>query len=348
MTDRPWRVAISSRDFELTPDPIRYLADHGCEIVRLTREGFWADSHILGDELVETLDGIDAIIGGPHLTPSVIARLTTLKHVSRRGLGYDMIAIDDATRAGLVVTITPHTTEDGVADHAFALMLAAARGIALADRRLRAGEWTAITGTELWRKTLGIVGMGRIGRKIARRARGFDMQVLAHDVYVPDGGVDADGVRYCGLDELLAESDIVSLSVNLNESTRHLIGPMELARMKPTATLINTSRGAVVDEEALYQALADGMIASAGIDTYEGERADGTRLIDLDNVVLTPHMGGHTVEGTARANMRAARNVIGVRDGWLDDENDVVNPAAWVSRIAREGIFADIAVAPKA
>jgi phosphoglycerate dehydrogenase-like enzyme len=167
------------------------------------------------------------------------------------------------------------------------------------------------------------------------------MEVLAFDVN-PAQDVDATAarVRYCSLPELLEQADFVSVNVNLSDSSRHLIGPAELGMMKKGAIIVNTSRGPVIDEAALYDALASGQIAAAGIDTFEGEREHTTRLSELPNTVLTPHMGGHTVEGTTRANMRAARNVVGVRQGRLDSEADLVNPGTWPRRLAGQGRFA--------
>lgn len=217
-----------------------------------------------------------------------------LKAVANMAVGYDNINIDECTRRGILVTNTPDVLTETTADLAFGLILAVARRIGEAERFLRAGRWDTwdpllMVGTDVHGATLGIVGMGRIGRALARRARGFDMEVI---YYSRTAKSDDPKVRWVPLDLLLKESDLVSLHLPLSEQTVGVIGEREIALMKPTAILINTARGALIDEDALFQALASGRIGGAGLDVYRNEPiSPASPLLQLENVVLLPHIG---------------------------------------------------------
>jgi len=247
-----------------------------------------------------------------HIDAELLARAPRLRAVANCAVGYDNIDLRAATARRIVVTNTPDVLTESSADLAFALLLAAARRVAEGDRLVRAGRWRGwapdlLLGHDVHGATLGIVGYGRIGAAVARRALGFDMRVLyAQRRRAADP---PPGVRRVSLARLLATADFVSLHVPLTPATRHLIGARELARMKRGAVLVNTSRGPVVDEAALARALARGRIAAAGLDVFEHEPHVSPALCALPNVVLTPHVASATTTTRDRMAILAARNL---------------------------------------
>jgi glyoxylate reductase len=240
--------------------------------------------------------------------------------VANMAVGYDNIDVKAARQRGVVVTNTPGVLDETTADVAFMLMLAAARRLGEGERLLRAGKWEywgpkQLRGLDVWGKRLGIVGMGRIGQAVARRAKGFGMEIL---YYNRSRKVDAEKeleARYLELDELLSESDFVSIHTPLTDETRHFIAAEELEKMKPGAVLVNTSRGPVVDEGALADALKDGRIFAAGLDVYEEEPKVHPKLLELENVVLAPHLGSASIETRDKMATLAAENVRAVLSG---------------------------------
>ena len=245
-----------------------------------------------------------------------VLSLPGLRIVSNVAVGFDNIDLEAATRHGVMVTNTPGVLTDTTADFAFALLMAAGRRVAEGDRALRRGEFhgwgiDTLLGQDLHGATLGLVGVGRIGGAVARRAKGFDMQILYTDaVSLPQEVEQELGARRVELPELLRESDFISLHVPLTEETRHLISSEELAQMKRTAVLVNTSRGPVVDEAALAAALAEGQIFAAGLDVFEREPEVHPALLGLENVVLTPHIASGSVRTRSEMCAIAARNLI--------------------------------------
>jgi glyoxylate reductase len=249
-----------------------------------------------------------------------------LRIVANLAVGFDNVDVAAATERGVLVTTTPDVLTDATADLAWTLILAAARRVAEADRFARSGEWTAWSGLALLgapvaARTLGIVGLGAIGAAVARRARGFDMPVLytnRHRNLDAEQTLSAHGgpaPRFVPLDELLERSDIVSLHAPLNDDSRHLIDATALARMKPTAILVNTARGPLVDEPALVAALRDGTIAAAGLDVFEHEPALAPGLADLPNTVLLPHIGSATRDTRAAMVRLCCDNIVAVLSG---------------------------------
>jgi len=239
-----------------------------------------------------------------------------LRMIANFGVGFDNIDVGAASERGIPVSNTPDVLTDATADLTFTLMLAVARRVLEGDRITRAGQfrfWAPMhfLGQDVSGKTLGIIGLGRIGRAAARRAKGFQMEVLYHSRRRLDSVQEKDlGIKYCDLDTLLGRSDFVSLHVPLTGVTRHLIGREELGLMRPSAYLINTSRGPVVDEGALLEALRKGVIAGAGLDVYEHEPDLTPGLARLQNVVLLPHVGSATIETRTNMGLRAARNLL--------------------------------------
>ena len=244
-----------------------------------------------------------------------------LQVIANVAVGFDNIDIPAATERGIVVTNTPGVLTDTTADLAFTLLLAAARRIAEADRFLRAGRWhqweiDLLCGHDIHGHTLGILGLGRIGQGMARRAGGFDMRVVYHDMHRATPEQEREwGIEYVDKETLFGESDFLSIHVPLTRETRHLVGAAELERMKPTAVLVNTARGPVVDEKALADALESGRIASAGLDVFEAEPQVEARLLALENVVLVPHIGSASIKTRTRMCTMAAENAAAVVGG---------------------------------
>lgn len=306
-----WRVLCTARGFDRTPEAIALLEAAGCAFVRTPYCGDRFDYELTGESLIALLDGIDGYIAGSALVSSaVFGHAPQLKIVSRRGVGYERIDLDTALARGVTVTITTGANQHAVADHVFALLLAVARGIVVGHNGIIAGRWQATSGPELGGKTLGIIGLGRVGKGVARRARGFDMNVIASDPVRDERFAAECGVAYVGLDELLARADAISINATFNPTTRGLIDAVALARMKPGAIVINTARGGIVDEAALAQALHDGRLRGAGVDVFDHEPPLGSPLLTAPNAVLSPHAGAYTDEAMIAANLLAAQLVV--------------------------------------
>ena len=274
-------------------------------------------------ELLEAAKGASGILAT--LTEQVDAELMQaagedLKVIANMAVGYDNVDLEAARERGVVITNTPEVLDETTADTAFMLLLAAARRLGEGERIVRSGRWEAwgpkmLIGPDVWGKTLGIVGFGRIGQAMARRARGFDMEVFYTARSHKEDAKNELGARYAELDELLQTSDFVSLHTPLTEETRHLIGAGELKKMKPESVLVNTSRGPIVDEGALADALAQGRIFAAGLDVYEEEPEVHPRLLELENVVLAPHIGSASIETRDKMATLAAENISAVLRG---------------------------------
>jgi len=249
-----------------------------------------------------------------------MAALPALKVVSRRGVGFDRVDIAAANDLGKVVCIAVGGNDASVADHAMALMLAVGHRFRETQNAMIAGDWSILMGSDLYRKTVGIIGLGRIGRSVVQRLKGFDATILAASGESGRAFAEEHGVSLVDLDALLERSDYVSLHAPLTPQTRFLIDAAALAKMKPDAILINTARGGLVDDRALLDALRDGRIAGAGLDVFMSEsdpeyRAVTEALIALPNVIATPHAGASTREGLARTNMVAAMCALAVLNG---------------------------------
>ncbi|MGB6546692.1 MAG: D-glycerate dehydrogenase [Candidatus Acidiferrales bacterium] len=251
---------------------------------------------------------------------ALLAAAPHLRVVANVAVGYDNLDIPTLTRRKIAATNTPGVLDETTADLAWALLLAVARRVVDADALARSGKWRMwnfdqFCGADVWGKTLGVVGFGRIGRAVARRAQGFRMRVVYASAHRASADVERElGAEYRSLDALLAESDFISIHTPLNGATRHLISAPQFAAMKPTAFLINTARGPVIDEAALIEALAAGRLAGAGLDVYEREPEipDGLRL---PNVVMTPHIGSASIETRTKMAMIAVENIVAFFDG---------------------------------
>jgi len=284
-------------------------------------------------ELRRRLAGADGVLlFGDRIDAAALDAAPRLKAVCNISVGYNNVDVAACTTRGILVTNAPGVLDDTTADMAWALLLAAARRIVDSDRWLRAGQWHGMTfndrfGTDVHHATLGILGMGRIGRAVARRAAGFDMRVIYHNRTRLDPALEREvGARFVGMDELLAESDFLSLHLPYTEANRHIIGAAELACMKPTGMLVNTARGGLVDEAALIDALREGSIAGAALDVYEGEPTVNPGLLPLANVVLAPHMGSATRATRLAMAQLAIENLIEALGGAVP--RCLVNPEA--------------------
>ncbi|MCL2059289.1 MAG: phosphoglycerate dehydrogenase [Oscillospiraceae bacterium] len=272
-----------------------------------------------GRALSELLRGRDGVVAGLDDYSGDVIRecaATGLKVISRYGSGYDNVDIGAARECGVAVCYTPGANAEAVADLAFGLMLCAARRLPMLDRRTKAGEWARSIGTELYGKTIGIVGLGAVGKGVARRALGFSMRVLAYDTMLDLDFMRANGIVAVAFGELIAASDFITLHLPLNSSTRHIINGDVLGAVKQGAVLINTARGGLIDEAAAYEALVSGRLGGLGLDAYEQEPPPAASpLFGLDNVVLTPHTGAHTVEATGNLLEMSVANLIDVLSG---------------------------------
>jgi D-3-phosphoglycerate dehydrogenase / 2-oxoglutarate reductase len=264
-------------------------------------------------QLLAAVADVDALLvrSATQVDAEVFAAARQLKVVARAGVGLDNVDVPAATQAGVMVVNAPTSNIVSAAELAIALLLSLARNIPQAHTALREGQWkrSKYTGAELFEKTLGVVGLGRIGILVAQRMAAFGMSVIAYDPYVSSVRAAHLGVRLVSLDELLAESDFMSVHLPKTPETVGLIGDEQLRRTKPTLRLVNAARGGIVDEAALYSALKEGRIAGAGVDVYAKEPCTDSPLFELDNVVVTPHLGASTDEAQERAGISVARSV---------------------------------------
>ena len=272
------------------------------------------------ERLVELVGDVEAVIvrSKPKVTRKVIENAPNLKVIGRAGVGLDNIDLEAAKERGIEVVNSPGASSRSVAELALALMFNVARKIAFADRKMREGVWAKkqCMGFELEGKTLGIVGFGRIGYQIAKIAKAMGMNLLLYDPYPNFQRAEEVGGKFVELEELLKESDVVTLHVPLLDSTYHLINEERLRLMKPTAILINAARGPIIDTDALVKALREGWIAGAALDVFEEEPLPkGHPLTELDNVVLTPHIGASTVEAQMRAGVQVAEQIVEILKG---------------------------------
>jgi phosphoglycerate dehydrogenase-like enzyme len=284
-----------------------------------------SESHPENEKLLAELQGIDAVLAGSERYTGEVLAGSQLRAIARMGVGYDAIDMAAATQRGVVVTITPGANEPSVAETTLALLLGVYRGFSARDREARSGIWTRKVLPRLAGRTLGLVGLGRIGKAVVPRAQGLGLRVIAHDVQPDQAFAQAHGVRLCSFDDLLAEADIVSLHTPCTPQTRHLINRQTLARMKKGAVLINTARGGLVDEQALVEALQSGHLFAAGLDVFEVEPLPAdSPLAQLDNVLLSPHVGGLDHESQLAMSVMAAQSLVDLYQGrW--PEGCVVN-----------------------
>jgi D-3-phosphoglycerate dehydrogenase len=278
--------------------------------------------------MIETYDGV--VAGSDPFTGEVIRRGKNLKIIAKNGVGIDNIDVPTATERHIFVTITRGAVKETVADSTFALMLALARNVVTGDKQIRQGKWPRLVGTEIWNKRLGIVGLGSIGKCVAERARGFHMEIVAYDPFPDETFCEEHQINLVDFDTVFRECDIVTIHAPLNDATRHMVDARALGLMKPTAFLINAARGALVDEQALYQTLRDKKIGGAAIDCFSEEPPPkDSPLFELDNTVLTPHTAGYSHEALVKAGVMVAESVVAALKGEIPP--NVVNNE-WIAR----------------
>lgn len=306
------KILITPRSFGKTSNvPFEMLEKYGYEIIRNNTGKSYSEEELLN--IIEDVDGI--IVGLDPVTRRVLERGKKLKVISKYGVGVDNIDVAAARELGIKVTYTPGANNESVADFAFALMLTLGRKVNELDEIVRSSKWEKRIGIEIYGKTIGIVGTGAIGKGVARRARGFNMEILAYDIYKDEAFANQIGMKYVDKKTLLEKADIVTLHVPLTDEMYHFIDSEELNMMKSSAILINTSRGGIVNEDALYDALKNKVIAGAALDVYEKEPPTDSKLLELDNILLSPHCGASTVDATNRMGVMAVEGLVSVLEG---------------------------------
>ncbi len=285
---------------------VEILKQKGLEVVDL--------SELPKEELINHVEDLDALIvrSATKVRREMIDRAKNLKVIGRAGVGLDNIDVEYAKNKGIKVINTPRATSISVAELTIGHILSVMRKIAYGDRETRKGNWpkSRCKGIEMYGKTLGIVGMGRIGKEVAKRARAFGMNIVYYDVRpLQEEDEKKLGVRYLPLEELIKEADVITIHVPLLPETRHLINRERIEKMKDGAIVINAARGGIVDEEALYEALKSGKLYGAALDVYENEPLKESKLFELDNIVMSPHIGAQTKEGQKRAGIEIGEKV---------------------------------------
>ena len=329
-----WKVLITARTLNVDSvgrRALELLREAGCELIQPPKYGPLTEA-----ELLPLLPGVDAVFASmDKFTAAVFAsrEAAQLKLISRWGVGYDAIDVSAATKAGVVIAYTPGLLNDAVADYAMALLFALARRVHEGHLTMREGQWVSGWGHDIGGKTLGIIGCGRIGQAVAKRASGFSMKLLGHDI-APNDEAKKMGIDFVPLDQLLAESDFISLHCALTPETRGLIGEAQLRKMKPSAYIINTARGAVMDEAALLRALKENWIAGAALDAFVVEPLPADHPFrTAPNLLLTPHQASFGFDTGARVSEAAAKAIVDLRVGRKPQW--VVNPDVFASATLR-------------
>jgi D-3-phosphoglycerate dehydrogenase len=303
------KILVTDPCFGESSDAMEVLTNRGYRPVR-------SPFPIKEQMLVRLIRDAQAVICGPDpVSAEAIEAASGLKIIARYGVGLDNVDIDAATKRKVIVTNAAGANSDAVADFVFCAMLSLARNIIEASKIVPDGRWQTVRGVEIFQKTLGVVGTGSIGRRVIRRATGFDMKVLAYDVVEDASLVEKFGVEYVALEELLKASDFVTLHVPVVPQTVGLIGEKQLALMKPTAYLINTARGKILDETALFRALKEKKIAGAALDVFTEEPPKTGELFFLPKVLTTPHIASSTDEAMRKVDQNCIENVTNVLSG---------------------------------
>lgn len=289
------------------------LAPEGIEVLKNANIQVSLKTGLSPEQLAQEIKDYDGIIirSSTKLTREIIESAKNLKVIGRAGVGLDNIDLETATKKGIIVMNTPLGNTISTAEHTIALMLALSRNVPQADISIREGRWERkkFMGVELYGKVLGIVGLGRIGREVAKRALGFGMRIIAYDPYLSEESAKKLEIELVDYPSLLRNSDYISFHVPLTENTYHMFGKKELAMVKESVRIINCSRGGVIDEDALYQALSENKIAGAALDVYEKEPPQNSPLLKLKNVILSPHLGASTEEAQVNVAMEIAEQV---------------------------------------
>ncbi len=301
---------------------VRRLEQAGFEVICNSLDRYYTEQ-----ELIDILLGVFATIAGSEpYTDRVFREAKDLKIIARFGVGYEKVDVAAATRFRIPVAMTFGANHEAVADCAFSLMAALLQNLVRKHLSVKAGRWEFGLHHALWRATVGIVGLGRTGKAMARRCCGFEMTILAYDTKPDTGFAQDNGVRLVPLETLLREADVVSLHAPLTPETENLINRSSLALMKPGAYLVNTARGGLVDEEALYEALRSGRLAGAGLDVFRREPPTGSPLLEFDNLLATPHCADAEPVAEAAMMNRCIESILAVAAGRSPGAQYLVNP----------------------
>jgi D-3-phosphoglycerate dehydrogenase len=313
------KVVVTQRFFDA--ETMSYLRSNGCEPAIAELPPGQADGDVSQEVLLRWLRGAAGwIVGHARVTRELLTELPELQVISRRGVGYDRVDVAAVRDLGRVATIAAGGNDATVADQAIGLMLALGRRFREGQQAMSEGSWAIPLGTDLYRRTVGIVGLGRIGHSVVKRLKGFEATILVHAPRRDEELAKADGFEYVDLPQILSRSDYLTLHAPLTPDTRFFIREERIAQMKPTAFVINTARGGLVEDRDLLAALGSKRLAGAGLDVFVSE-SDSTyndvtrQLIALPNVIALPHAGASTREGLNRTNMVAARCVVAVLNG---------------------------------
>ena len=300
------RVLVIARSYEESDSGTKRLRDAGYEVVT-PPEG--ADlSHEALLRAVADVDG--AIVGTQKFDQSVLIADGRMRAIVKAGVGIDNIDLDAAKKAGIQVAAVPGANAGAVAEYSIALMLAVGKRICEVNASVRSGKWGRFRGNDLTGATVGVIGLGHVGQGVCQRLKGFDVRLLGYDVVVNDEFVKTSGITVTTVETIAAESDFISLHAPLTDDTHHMVNRELLATMKPTAVLINTARGELIDTDALYEALSSNALAGAGLDVFETEPFRDERFSALDNIVLSSHNASYSNDGIARTVVAAADKMI--------------------------------------
>jgi len=316
------RVLVRAKLKFHDPCPVlTFFEEANCEVAYLPGSAPWPE-----EETREQLAGMDGILaGGDYGNPFTLEKADRLKVIARSGVGYDRIDLDLCSERGIVVTNTPGAMADAVADEALALMLALIRRVFEGDRQVKAGAYAVTVAEDLAAMTLGLVGCGRIGAEVVRRAAAFKMRILVYDPWVEAAAIEALGATQVSLDEVLAQADVISLHTPLSSANEGMVNADFLGRMKAGSYLLNTARGPLVDEAALIEALKNGPVAGAALDCQATEPPTGIslELVRLENVIAMPHAASNTVTARERMALWAAQSIVDCLEGRVPEH--VVN-----------------------
>ena len=304
-----YKVIVTARSFGSNSNkPYEVLKENGCEVIKLSVE----NGPII-DQLKNYINDVDAIIAGLDVYDAdFIKNAKKLKVISRYGVGYDKVDVDAAKANDVAVTITPGANGNSVADMAMALMLDAARNVSYMDSMIKSENQQRPIGVEMWGKTLGVIGAGRIGQGVAKRCKGFNMRILCYDMYENEEFKKEVGAEYTDLLTIIKESDFITIHSPLTDETKNMFSTDEFKMMKSNAVIVNTARGGIIDEEALYLALKEGEIRAAGLDATVVEPPYGSKLLELPNCTITPHAGAATIEASDNMSIMAAQSVVDI------------------------------------
>jgi D-3-phosphoglycerate dehydrogenase len=325
-----YKVLIGSRSFgKFTPSGLKILENNDCDVIQNPY------GHALTeDELMGFVNEVDAVITGmDRLTSGVIDSSGKLKVISKHGVGIDNIDIKAATKKKIIVTNIPAGNEEcnAVADFTFALLMSLARKICEADENTKKDKWVKLIGSEVYGRRIGVIGGGSIGKAVVARAKGFGMDVLVYDIKKDQDLIDNFDVSYVDLDYLLKNSDFVTIHVPMNEKTRGMIRKKELELMKKSAYIINTARGGIIDEDDLFNALNEGMIAGAALDVFINEPPKNSSLLKLNNLIASPHIAAYTPGSLEALDIISAENVVAVLKGNKPEEKYIINKEVFLS-----------------